>query len=215
MDGIETDADRVPGAAAVLALYVTAAPGDELGGRRAEGSRRRLQGALWTASIVLVDQVFSDLAVLERADVADVDDVDQFDQFDEDVLWALPELPPAFVDQYDIRFLRRFLTAAIAVTGRLTAGWIPPVCLAEELAIRLLLNQVEVIVHLHELDIVAGWRGPLEEAFFEDLDHELLYSGTPDTMPGSPARVETGQSVDDWFIPFGEPAPTIPYLLDR
>lgn len=215
VDEIETDADRVPGAASVLALYVTAAPGDELGQRRAEGSRRRLQGALWTASIVLVDHVFSDLAVLERADAVDVDDIDQFDQFDADVLWVLPELPPALVDQYDVRFTRRFLAAAIAVTGRLTAGWIPPVCVAEELAIRLLLNQVEVIVDLHELDIAPGWRGLLEGAFFEDLEHELLYNGPADDLPAPGVLGETGQSVDDWFIPFGEPAPTIPYLLDR
>ena len=88
-------------------------------------------------------------------------------------------------------------------------------CVAEELATRLLLNQVGVIVDLHELEIVPGWRGLLEQAFFEDLEHELLYAGPADHLPAPGALVETGQSVDDWFIPFGEPAPTIPYLLDR
>lgn len=46
--------------------------------------------------------------------------------------------------------------------------------MAQELAVRCLLDQVEVIQGLYGLDLADGWRGRLEERMLEDTDSEML-----------------------------------------
>jgi hypothetical protein len=55
---------------------------------------------------------------------------------------------------------------------------------AQKLAVRFLLDQVEVIQDLYPLDLVDGWRGRLEEHMLEDPDSEMLYQNAMDGFEG-------------------------------
>lgn len=166
-------------------------------------------GALFQAGAIVVDLLFEDLAVLTRAGegatVAGLAD---------EVFLALEGLPPRFADRYDEAFARAMVVAVADVTRRLVAGWEPLGCVAEELGLRLLLDQAEVQLEDAEVPVGAGWRAWLEEYLFEDPDHEMLYEpavdedGDPPEGPGGvPMRFEA------WFTPFGSGRPLPPYLL--
>jgi hypothetical protein len=77
---------------------------------------------------------------------------------------------------------------------------------AQELAVRCLLDQVEVIQDLYGLDLEDGWRGRVEEHLLEDTDSEMLYQNA---MDGFEDDVELNMqlgfapmSLTDWFEPF-------------
>ncbi|XUK60355.1 hypothetical protein ABMA10_00125 [Plantibacter sp. RU18] len=132
---------------------------------------------------------------------------------DDGELWILEELPGRFVDLYDLGFIRKFLLCAAAVTGRVGQVWAPATSVAEELALRLLLDQTDVIVDTYEVDVPEEWRPALEELLFEDLEHECLYRELPFTEVG--AHVETRlANLTAWFIPFDENLSGIPYVTD-
>lgn len=57
----------------------------------------------------------------------------------------------------------------------LIRGWTGPSCVAQELALRCLFDQVEIIQDLYDLDLPRDWRGMLEQHMFEDTDSEMLY----------------------------------------
>lgn len=61
------------------------------------------------------------------------------------------------------------------VTSRFTRGWEPLTCVAQELGLRVLLNQVDVMAHLAVMTLDDDGRGHIEDMLFEDIDHELLY----------------------------------------
>lgn len=93
------------------------------------------------------------------------------------------------------------------MTRRMTAGWEPLANVAQELAVRILLNKVETTAELAGVELPEHWRATLEEHLFEDLDHEYLYDPAYDGFedeadfgpPGmAPMRFE------DWFVPFND-----------
>jgi hypothetical protein len=159
-----------------------------------------LAGALWEASAVLIDQLFEDLDGLR--------DPDQVDRRDIANTFVLSGLPPRHADKYDVRFARQFLVIAADLTGALARGWARPSCVAEELALRCLFDQVEVIQDLYDLDLPDGWRSLLEQHMLEDTDSEMLYQNA---MDGFESDVElnmqlglASMKIQDWFEPFND-----------
>lgn len=167
-------------------------------------------GALFQASAIVVEQLFDDLAVLVRAgDGATVADLP------DQVLGALEGLPSRFADRYDAGFVRALVIAVADVTRRLVAGWEPLGCVAEELGLRLLLDQAEVQLDDAEVPVGAGWRAWLEEYLFEDPDHEMLYEPVDEDDDADDSASQAGVSLrfEDWFLPFGGGRPLPPFLL--
>lgn len=157
-----------------------------------------LAGALFEASAVLIDQLFEDLnGLLKRIDHQDITNT-----------FVLSGLPPRQADKYDVRFTQQFLVIAADMTGALVRGWTRPSCVAQELAVRCLLDQVEIIQDLYNLDLADGWRGMLEQHMLEDTDSEMLYQNAMDGFEGDiELNMQLGlapMKVQDWFEPFND-----------
>jgi hypothetical protein len=161
---------------------------------------RLLAGALWEASVVLIDQLFEDLAGLRKLHSIDREDIASTS--------VLSWLPPRLAHKYDVGFVQRFLVVAADMTGALVRGWGRPSCVAQELALRCLLDQVEVIQDSYDLDLADDWRGLLEERLFEDMDSELLYQNAMDGFENDvELNMQLGfapMNVQDWFEPFND-----------
>ncbi|WJH26703.1 hypothetical protein [Pseudarthrobacter defluvii] len=161
---------------------------------------RLLAGALWEASVVLIDQLFEDLAGLRKLHLIDREDIAN--------TFVLSGLPPRLAHKYDVGFVQRFLVVAADMTGALVRGWDRPSCVAQELALRCLLDQVEVIQDSYDLDLADDWRGMLEERLFEDMDSELLYQNAMDGFENDvELNMQLGfapMNVQDWFEPFND-----------
>lgn len=161
---------------------------------------RLLAGALWEASVVLIDQLFEDLAGLRKLHSIHREDIANTS--------VLAGLPPRFAHKYDVGFVQRFLVVATDMTGALVRGWSRPSCVAQELALRCLLDQVEVIQDSYDLDLADDWRGMLEERLFEDTDSELLYQNAMDGFENDvELNMQLGfapMNVQDWFEPFND-----------
>lgn len=159
-----------------------------------------LAGALWEASVVLIDQIFEDLAGLRKLPAIDREDI--ADTF------VLSWLPPRQSGKYDIGFVQRFLVVAADMTGSLARGWRRPSCVAQELALRCLFDQVEVLEDTYGLDLAEDWRSRLEEQLFEDMDSELLYQDAMDGFENDIGlNMQLGfapMNVEDWFEPFND-----------
>ncbi|MFY9636939.1 MAG: hypothetical protein WAL27_19665 [Cellulosimicrobium cellulans] len=159
-----------------------------------------LAGALSEASAVLIDQLFEDLnglLKLERIDRQDIANT-----------FVLSGLPPRQTDKYDVRFTQQFLVIAADMTGALVRGWTRPSCVAQELALRCLFDQVEIIQDLYNLDLADGWRDMLEQHMLEDTDSEMLYQNAMDGFEGDiELTMQLGlapMKVQDWFEPFND-----------
>lgn len=101
------------------------------------------------------------------------------------------------------------------MTGALIRGWTHPSCVAQELALRCLFDQVEVIQDLYDLDLPGDWRGMLEQNMLEDIDSEMLYQNAMDGFEGDiELNMQLGlapMKVEDWFEPFND-ASVPPYV---
>lgn len=166
-----------------------------------------LAGSLWEASAVLIDQLFEDLNGLLK--------LDRIDRQDIATTFVLSGLPPRHADKYDVRFTQQFLVIAVDMTGALIRGWTHPSCVAQELALRCLFDQVEVIQDLYDLDLPGDWRGMLEQNMLEDIDSEMLYQNAMDGFEGDiELNMQLGlapMKVEDWFEPFND-ASVPPYV---
>ncbi|MET3812396.1 hypothetical protein [Arthrobacter sp. UYEF3] len=166
-----------------------------------------LAGAMGEASLVLIDQLFEDLSGLrirERLDRRDIANT-----------FVLSGLPPRHAERYDARFAQQFLDIAADMTVALIRGWTRPSCVAQELALRCLFDQVEVIQDLYDLDLADGWRGLLEQHMLEDMDSEMLYQNAKEGFEGDiELNIHPGlapMNVQDWFEPFND-ASVPPYV---
>jgi hypothetical protein len=174
---------------------------------------RYVAGALYQAAVITVDYLFSDLAQLtstrdHTATVATAESA---------AFFVLEDLPTRYAHRYDILFVKRFIVATITVTQRLTAGWDPLACVAEELALRVLLDEAEARLDEAGLDL-PHWRATIEDYLFEDADHEMLFDPSLDGIEDDEdflARTRTApMAFPEWFTPFNDERPIPPYLLD-
>ncbi len=157
----------------------------------------------------LIDYLFEDVKTLasNRDTAADHDD-----------LWVLGELPPQFANHYNGLFARKFLIATAGLTGRLTqSGWDPPRCVAEELALRLLIEQAQAnlegfgLATWEESEQAYDW---FRDCAFEDLDHEGLFEPALDGFEDDPSYHPLGMApmgFESWFVPFRADEPIHPY----
>ncbi|MET9131027.1 hypothetical protein [Streptomyces antibioticus] len=161
-------------------------------------SARLAAGALVHATDTLVDELFEDVQVLaqEDATVAEC----------EGPLWHLERLPDRYALQYDARFARRFLVTVIALTTRFTDGSFQHLsCVAEELALRFLLNEATTTLELHDLldDHVSTALANLADALCIDTDHDRVHHPTA-LLPFT-----------SWFTPFTEDSYAHPSTTDE
>ncbi|MFI6579672.1 hypothetical protein [Embleya sp. NPDC050493] len=147
-----------------------------------EEKARLAAGAVAGSVGVLVDLLFTDLVNLREADGASFF-----------VLDALPILEEGFV--------RRFVVAAVTVTGRLGGNeWAPPACFAEEMALRLLVDQAASLLERHGL---------------YDDDVEAAFVTFSDAASDDPESVELRLSdpgPEEWFEPIVPGRPVHGYL---
>jgi hypothetical protein len=171
-------------------------------------------GSLFQASVIVLDDLFEDLDTLrqERFGVTVAD-------ASEDTFLVLDELPTRYAHRYDTLFCQQLIVAMVDVTRRFTAGWEPLSCVAEELALRLLLNGAALQLELAEVELNEGWRGVVEDALFEDPDHEMLFDASLDGIEDEPESLASLGSASmafaDWFKPFKSERHLPPYLLDQ
>jgi hypothetical protein len=171
-------------------------------------------GALFQASVIVLDDLFEDLDTLRQerfgTTVAEASD---------DTFLVLDELPVRYAHRYDTLFTQQLIVAMVDVTRRFTAGWEPLGCIAQELALRLILNGAEVQLELAEVDLEDDWRAVVEAALFEDPDHEMLFDASLDGIEDDSDFLATlgaaPMAFADWFKPFKAERHLPPYLLDQ
>ncbi|MDQ0835540.1 hypothetical protein QF032_007384 [Streptomyces achromogenes] len=159
-------------------------------------------GALLYATDILVDELFEDLQVLTQEDVAVAEC--------EGPLWHLEHLPDRYALQYDARFARRFLVTVIALTTRFTDGSFQRLsCVAEGLALRLLLNETASTLELYGLldaDVSAALDA-FADRVYEGMDHQWLYDDALGVDEGAAAGAgprAAPLAFRSWFTPFDE-----------
>lgn len=166
---------------------------------------RLVLGVMFDASIEMMDELFEDLVAI-HSKPADVEHT-----------WIISQLPRQYRDLYDELFVRQLAVAAVDLFGRLTDGWQPPSCVAQELLLRLLLDAVEVRAELFSAPFPRNWRPSLEENLFEDLDHEMLSTPRMDGADSDPSLASLGiapMDLGSWFTAFNPTLALPPYLLD-
>jgi hypothetical protein len=130
-------------------------------------------------------------------------------------LRAFDELPQAFITHYDALFLKKFITVAVDLGRQLVAGQWALTCVAQVLALRMVLDRVETVQEIYGLTLDDDWQSWAEARLFEDLDHQMLYDPRKDgveTIPGF--AKETGAAnlpIDQWFDPFRRDTVMNPY----
>jgi hypothetical protein len=188
------------------------------GGSRQRGGCSReaaevAAGAVVWAIHVLVDELFGDLARLEEDDAKSVAESDE-------VFLVLEDLPERYVLQYDVLFVRRLITTAVVMTGRLAQpGFVQLTCVAEELLMRLLLIQANATADIFGLlsGEVSTALGVFADGVYEDMDHEWLYQPAADGIDEDPSFAHMGivpMGIKDWFTPFNEGRYVHPYAAN-
>src|SRR3984885_12318639 len=177
---------------------------------RAAAQRRAsaLAGCLIQASVMVVDQLIEDVTELRQHKGTAEERMGK--------TWVFSDLPARFAANYTALFAQEFLVAFVDVTSRLTRGWEPLACVAQELGLRILLDHVEVVAEAADAALPDGWRGHLEDLLFDDLDHELLYDPAHDGIEENPAPhspVLAPMRFTDWFRPFNDERTLPPYAL--
>lgn len=152
-----------------------------------------VRGLFYAASVVVVDELFQDLVTSYE---------EGFDSEDTHQLWLLPE---AYASQYETLFIKSFIAATIDASRRVVDGDGARASIAEELGLRLILDQMEATAHLLDITLLSGWRLSFEGAYFDELDYDML------------CRIDrAGVDVKYWFVPFTDEIKTSPAArLDR
>jgi hypothetical protein len=171
-------------------------------------------GAVMWAATTVVDNLFDDLKSMQVAGAETVADANDA------AFFILDDLPERYRNRYNELFVRKFLVATVAVTGRLSAPeWIPLASLAEELALRILVQHAVAVVEM-ALDAPAdsGWVSTFYDAAFEDIDHEFLYEPDMDGIEDQPELGPPGMApmrFESWFVPFNPDRSAPPYATDE
>jgi hypothetical protein len=159
---------------------------------------RLVAGALVCAIEVLIDELFQDIATLATRSKT-ISGVD--------TCLVLNGLPPRCAEQYTHLFAQRFLVTATVLTNRLTQrDWARPACVAEELALLLLIEQAQMVLDLYDLydqDTDRAFAA-FKDAALEGFVHEDPYA------EDDRAEIDANR----WFVPFGAPRSAHPYAYD-
>ncbi|WP_406250361.1 hypothetical protein ACI7YT_09110 [Microbacterium sp. M] len=166
--------------------------------------QKTLRGLLWHASVTMVDSLYSDLIELHSPGTSVTDTM------------VLSDLPAQFTAMYRPLFAQRFLVAMVDVTSQLASEWRGAPSVAHEIALSLLLDEVEALQDLHGIELPDDWREVLNDTLFQDTDFELLWSPRMDGIEdyGTTEMGYANLAVKDWFRPFGNVPPGAPYATD-
>ena len=106
-----------------------------------------IRGSLIVAANWVADELLDDADALAHGGT--IEDTSQ-----------LVNLPPQFEPHYTPGFARQFLVAFLDLSARLTADqWTPPSCVAQELGVRLLLDQATGVADLAGITLPPDWPG--------------------------------------------------------
>ncbi|MER5706866.1 hypothetical protein [Streptomyces sp. NPDC002122] len=164
-------------------------------------------GSLVYGAEVLIDELYDDVQALAEEDTTVAECQGH--------LWHLDQLPSRHAAQYNELFARRFLVTAIALTTRFTDGSFRRLgCLAEELVLKLLIEQAHVTLDLHGLldDEVAAALGRFAGEVYEDMDFAWLQD---DGAEGAGGEGVAALGFGTWFTPFDGARYVHPYALDE
>ncbi|KAA2253100.1 hypothetical protein F0L68_33610 [Solihabitans fulvus] len=174
---------------------------------------RFVAGALIQGVQMLTDELLADIQTLRHTNTP---------ASEHDTLWVIDELPPRYAHRYTALFAQKFLIATTVLGYRLPQpGWLPPLCTAEALALRLLEDKIEVVLETSDLldelpleEMLAA----LNDHLFEDLDHEWLYDPEHDGIEDDPdLRDQLGLhnlAITEWFLPHTHLASALhPHLI--
>ncbi|MEU3744714.1 MULTISPECIES: hypothetical protein [Streptomyces] len=168
-------------------------------------------GSLVYGAEVLIDELYDDVQTLAEEDTTVAECQGH--------LWHFDQLPSRHALQYNELFARRFLVTAIALTTRFTDGSFRRLgCLAEELVLKLLLEQAHVTLDLHGLldEEVAAALGRFAGEVYEDMDFAWLQDTGEDGADGGGGGGEGAASgFGTWFTPFDDARYVHPYALDE
>jgi hypothetical protein len=115
-------------------------------------------------------------------------------------------LPQRYRLKYTGDFARWLLACLMTVVWKLSQREpIRPSCVAEELAVHILLEEAEALAQEHGIELEFD---DFRDAFFEDLDFEFLYDDAYDGI--ETADIAEGMGITnlafaDWFERFGAP----------
>lgn len=189
---------------------------EELAGLTREERERRLHqarllaGALWTASVLMVDHLFEDLKTVSQLDSITTADIDS--------TWILANLPRRFAHRYGPLFVQKLIVVTTDLTTSLARSWRAPDCVAGELALQCLLEEIQTVAELYSLDLQNDWRVRLEDLMVEDFDYDMLYDNSLDGFEDDNHFMTrfriTPMRFEDWFKPFNEYCSLPPYAQD-
>lgn len=169
-----------------------------------------LGGALWSASVIMVDQLFDDLRT--------VSELTEITPADINGTRVLDNLPARFAHHYGPLFVQKFIVVTADLTASLARSWRSPDCVAAELAVRCLLDETETVVELHGLDVPERWRQNLEDMMVQDFDYDMLYDRSLDGFEDDQQFLDdfriTPMRFEDWFKPFTDQYAVPPYVQD-
>lgn len=154
----------------------------------------RFNGLFVRASMVVIDELFGDIRALNASSAVSIEDTLQ-----------LSKLPSHFRRQYTPLFAQKFLVAAASVSTTFMNGWEPLATRAEELALKLILDEVRALSELMNIKLESHWRATWEELLYEDFDFKWLYEGRMAGLVGP--TVEPAH----WFQPFRDEYLPAPY----
>lgn len=100
----------------------------------------------------------------------------------------------------------------------MVAGFWHPTCVAQELALRLVMNRAEQAERTYPLNLANNWRSDVEDALFQDDDHELLYGlwsdGLGEEIASSGQLDVVNLDFSYWFVSFTDHQHVNPYCFD-
>lgn len=186
------------------------------GGAADEADRALIAaGALIAGCSSLIDHLIADVATLLSTGAATAAEASARGA----VLFALDRLPPGYADHYTPAFAKKLLVAAVSMAGRLAEpDWIPLSCLAEQLALHLLIQEAVSLLELVGRDAAAeadpGARYQyFAETALEDSGHLRLYSETPVAVDY--AAYPAAAPINAWFTPLYDGFYVHPYVEPR
>ncbi|MBT0771640.1 hypothetical protein KIH74_22060 [Kineosporia sp. J2-2] len=192
---------------------------EELGGGTGDDGAEALAGCLVSAAGLMLDHLFDDLHRLESAQAEDSPDgsTDGSPALRPD-LGSVPQLaalPRRYRQRFTPAFVRAFIVAFTGVTARLAGTWTPLDCLAQELAVYRLFDEVEDLADDLLLELPGQWRDRLSARLIAEDDLALLYDPAKDHAAERAFPLPRGTAplaFDAWFTPFttGSPSYVVP-----
>ena len=153
---------------------------------------RWFRGLFSYAGVIVISELFSDLMELRQGT-----GINQTLQ--------LARLPEAFRSQYTPMVTQAFLCSVVTVTQKFTEGWRPAATLAEELAVKLILDEAEALREQAGIDIDPWVITDGYDRLLEDVDYEWLYEGKAGYLG------EGADQVSSWFTPYNVERHAAPY----